>query len=86
MHAGLSLAVAASPVWLAKDILKGDIRIPTSRTSKAESTVVSEFDSECGTMYADTVITWDSPADVGNVPWTNTIHVDRCGADASPMF
>lgn len=53
------------------DILKGDIRIPTSRTSKAESTVVSEFDSECGTMYADTVITWDSPADVGNVQDVN---------------
>eukprot|EP00913_Durusdinium_trenchii_P029385 g27545.t1 len=51
----------------AKLISLRDIRIPTSRTSKAESTVVSEFDSECGTMYADTVITWDSPADVGNV-------------------
>ena len=71
---------------------KGDMRIPTSRFSKAtqnvtravaavaekalllqpflavqaESTVVSEFDSECGTMYADTVIT--CPADVGNAP------------------
>ncbi|CAL1163783.1 unnamed protein product [Cladocopium goreaui] len=36
---------------------------------KAESTVVSELDSECGTMYADTVIT--CPADVGNVQDVN---------------
>jgi len=48
---------------------KGDMRIPTSRLSKAESTVVSELDSECGTMYADTVIT--CPADVGNVQDVN---------------
>lgn len=48
---------------------KGDMRIPTSRLSKAESTLVSELDSECGTMYADTVIT--CPADVGNVQDVN---------------
>ena len=35
---------------------------------QAESTVISELDSECGTMYADTTVTGDGPADVGNAP------------------
>lgn len=53
------------------DIFKRDIKIPTSRFSKAESTVISELDSECGTMYADTTVTGDGPADVGNVQDVN---------------
>mmetsp|Transcript_28137 Transcript_28137/g.52772 ORF Transcript_28137/g.52772 Transcript_28137/m.52772 type:complete len:354 (-) Transcript_28137:20-1081(-) len=48
-----------------------DLKVPPSRY-KAESTVVSELDSECGTMYADTIVTWDAPStDVGNVQDVN---------------
>ena len=66
--------------------MKGDVRmpicrIPMSRTSKAESTVVSELDSECGTMYADSAITWDGPADVGNAAWQAEVWTTALGID-----
>ena len=48
-----------------------DWRLPASQY-RTESTVVSEMDSDygTGTVYADTVITWDGP-DVGNIQEAN---------------
>ncbi|CAJ1382664.1 unnamed protein product [Effrenium voratum] len=60
---------------MSMDLLKGEIQfLSTSRTTKAESTVVSDLDSECGTMYADTIVTWDGPSnDVGNMQEINDV-------------